>query len=360
MNRTPLNKKTDRRHEILRQSQNPIRKKIFFSILIISLIIVSLIIGFFYYQNYVGPSKSLAVRIGDVEYSRGDLVNLLQAKQKQIEMLGGNFKTGKEVFEALNTVVEAEIIIKIAPEYEITATNEEIDNNIRKIFSPPGLENPTDSSQLEREFQERYNSFLNEIQLSEGEFRNEIKKNILREKFRKYISETIPKTYDQVRLHRIALANTDEIEIIKGKYYNLVNNSIDPEILRAAFKGIVREFSKSNAENLRKGGDLGWIPKGIYNIYDSTIFALEVGKLSPEIPNYDNDQQIYIFMVSEKQSDKELEPEDFEIIKNNALQDFLNEERKNHDIYAVLDNKIYQWIIDELNLTKKVTPTPDP
>ena len=103
-----------------------------------------------------------------------------------------------------------------------------------------------------------------------------------------------------------------------------------------------------------------YVPIPVVVVPNPTIFALEVGKLSPEIPNYDNDQQIYIFMVSEKQSDKELEPEDFEIIKNNALQDFLNEERKNHDIYAVLDNKIYQWIIDELNLTKKVTPTPDP
>ena len=34
--------------------------------------------------------------------------------------------------------------------------------------------------------------------------------------------------------------------------------------------------------------------------------------------------------------------------------------QKNHDVYAVLDNKIYQWIIDELNLTKKTTPTPGP
>ena len=360
MNRNPSNKKIDRRHEIVRQNQNPIRKKIFFSILMISITIIGLIIGFFYYQNYVGPSKSLAVRIGSVEYSRGDLVNLLQAKQKQIEMLGGNFKTGKEVFEALNTVVESEIIIKIAPQYDITATNEEIDNSIRKIFSPVGLENSTDPSQIEREFQERYNSFLNEIQLSENKFRNEIKKNILREKFRKYISETISTTSEQVRLHRIALANTDEIEIIKGKYYNLVKNSSDPEILSSAFKGIVREFSKSSAENLRKGGDLGWVPKGIYTIYDPTIFALEAGKLSPEIPNYDNDQQIFIFMVSEKQSDRELDPEDFEVVKNNALQDFLNKERKNHEVYAVLTSEIYQWIIDELKLTKQVTETPSP
>jgi len=65
-------------------------------------------------------------------------------------------------------------------------------------------------------------------------------------------------------------------------------------------------------------------------------------------------------MVSEKQSDRELDPKNFEIIKNNTLQDYLNKERKNHDIYAVLNSEIYQWIIDELLLTKKITPISNP
>lgn len=354
------NKKGDRRQEIVRQNQNPIRKRILLIIIILSIIIISNIIGFSYYKSYVSPTKSLAISIGEVEYTRGDLVKLLQAKQKQIEILDGNFKTGKEIFEAFNTIVESEIIVKIAPGFGITATSEEVDSEIRRIFSPAQLESSTDSSQIEREFQEKYNSFLNEIQLNEDQFRNEIKKNILREKFRKYISETIPTTSEQVRLHRIALINTDEIKIIKGKYNNLIKNSSDPEVLRSAFKEIVREFSKSSPENLRKGGELGWIPKGVYNIYDPTIFALEIGELSTEIPNYDNEQQIFIFMVSEKQSDRELDPKNFEIIKNNTLQDYLNKERKNHDIYAVLNSEIYQWIIDELLLTKKITPISNP
>ena len=191
------NKKGDRRQEIVRQNQNPIRKKVFFSIIILSIIIISLIIGFFYYQSYVSPSKSLAIRIGNVEYTRGDLVKLLQAKQKQIEMLGGNFKTGKEILEAFNTIVESEIIVKIAPGFGIITTTEEVDNEIHRIFSPARSENSTASSQIEREFQEKYNSFLNEIQLNEDQFRNEIKKNILREKFRKHISETISTTSHQ-------------------------------------------------------------------------------------------------------------------------------------------------------------------
>ena len=65
-------------------------------------------------------------------------------------------------------------------------------------------------------------------------------------------------------------------------------------------------------------------------------------------------------MISEKQADRELDAVNFEIIKNNALQDYLNKERKNHDVYAVLDSEIYQWIIDELKLTKTITPTSNP
>ena len=134
----------------------------------------------------------------------------------------------------------------------------------------------------------------------------------------------------------------------------------DPESLRLSFKDLVREFSRDDREAVRQGGDLGWSPRGIYREYDDLIFELEVGQLSQQVPNFDNPQEIFFFMVSEVQGDRPLEPEDLDVLKTRALSEWLNEERPNHEVFAELNSDIYAWLIEQLKLTTTITPTPAP
>ena len=64
----------------------------------------------------------------------------------------------------------------------------------------------------------------------------------------------------------------------------------------------------------------------------------------------------YFFMVSERAPARELSPASRDALKVRALQDWLNEERKNYDVWSKFDSYIYNWMIEQLQLTTSSTP----
>ena len=357
---SPSTARTDRRREISLRRRDPKKRLLAYSVIGFALVVIAGFAVAAIMVKFVLPHKELVVRVDDVKYTRGDIVKLLQAKQKQVELLGGSFRSGREVFQALQDLIETEMIAQVAPRHGITVSEEEIDQSIRFLFIPRVGNAEVAPRQLEREFQDRYSSFLNELRLSKSDFRDQIRKQLLRERFRQFTGESVLDTAKQVRLHRIVLSPQDQLEIIRGKFEDLVDGRSDPESLRLSFKDLVREFSRDDREAVRQGGDLGWSPRGIYREYDDLIFELEVGQLSQQVPNFDNPQEIFFFMVSEVQGDRPLEPEDLDVLKTRALSEWLNEERPNHEVFAELNSDIYAWLIEQLKLTTTITPTPAP
>ena len=351
--------RVDRRRELSLKRRDPKRRRLAYLLIGVLLVVVAGISIAAYSIKFVFPNRELIVRVNDVAYTRGDLVKLLAAKQAQFELLGSTFKSGREIFEALQQLIETEMIATVAPDYGVSVSEEEVDEEIRRLFTSRGGGDVA-PAQLEREFAERYGAFLNEIQLSRTEFREEIRKQLLRERFKQYIGESVPEIVPQVRVHRIVLDPRDELDLIREKYDDLRDSSIDPEHIRAVFKVIVREFSRDDSEIIRKGGDLGWAPRGVFKEYDDLIFSLEVGELSLQVPNFNNPEQIYFFLVSEKDEARQVDPENLDRLKTKALQDWLNDERANHEVYAQLDSDIYAWMLDQLRLTTTITPTAIP
>ena len=354
--------RVDRRRELSLKRRDPKRRRLAYLLIGVLLIVVAGISIAAYSIKFVFPNRELIVRVNDVAYTRGDLVKLLAAKQAQFELVGNTFKSGREVFEALQQLIETEMIATVAPEHGVTVSEEEIDEEIRRLFTPSAGNADIAPGQLEREFEERYGAFVNEIQLSRTEFREEIRKQLLRERFKQYIGESVPEVLPQIRVHRIVLDPRDDLDLVRQKYDDFRDSSVDPEHIRTAFKAIVREFSRDNAEVVRRGGDLGWAPKGVFKEYDDLIFSLDVGELSLQVPNFNNPEQIYFFLVSEKDDARQVDPVNLDRLKTKALQDWLNDERANHEVYAQLDSDIYAWMLGQLRLTTTITPTaiPDP
>ena len=280
--------RVDRRRELSLKRRDPKRRRLAYLLIVVLLIVVAGISIAAYSIKFVFPNRELIVRVNDVAYTRGDLVKLLAAKQAQFELVDTPFKSGREIFEALQQLIETEMIATVAPEHGVSVSEEEVDEEIRRLFTPSGGDGDVAPAQLEREFQERYGAFLNEIQLSRTEFREEIRKQLLRERFKQYIGESVPKVLPQARVHRIVLNPRDDLDLVRQKYDDLRDSSTDPEHIRAVFKAIVREFSRDHAEIVRKGGDLGWAPRGVFKEYDDLMFSLEVGELSLQAPNFDN------------------------------------------------------------------------
>ena len=358
--RVPSRRSRLGRRRVERQSPQDRRKRrVAVGVIGFLLLIITGVLVAGYVVIFVLPPRQLVVRVDDTEYTRGDMVKLLRVTQKRAETLGVRFDLGTDVFRELQNLIEIEIIAQSAPRFGVTVTDAEIDADISDLLLPSVEASAVvGSAELEREFRERYKQFLNEIQLSEGEFRDLRRRSILREKFRQFIGESVPNVTEQVHLHRIIMSVEDEVDIMLVKYKDLAGDSTDAEVFQEAFKEVVREFSRDLPEIVRQGGDRGWVPRGRFPDNEDSFFDLEVGKLSDPGRSDEDERQVFFFMISERETARELDPENKDVLKTRALQDWINEERDNHDVYAVFNSEIYTWIVEQLQIT--AAPTPEP
>ena len=323
------------------------------------LLVVTGIVVAGYVIIFVLPPQQLIVRVDDVVYTRGDMVKLLRLRQRSMELSDTQgLRTSDDVFEALQLIVENEVISQAAPADGISVSRDEIDNQIRARIAPSPNESIGKSdAQIEREFRERHRQFLNQAQVSETEHRDLIRKAILREKYRQFVGDQVPAFAEQVYLHRIAMGGQDEIDIMQTKLIDLIGDDKSPEHIRNVVRQIAREFS-SDQETYQSAGELGWTPLGIHEDYEDRFWDLEPGESSDPSPNVENPQVVFFFLISERAENQEVSRRDRETLKTRALQMWVNQERQNHDVYATFNSDIYAWFIEQLRISSMATPTP--
>ncbi len=357
---TPRRIITARRKQLAQLQRNVKRRRLVLAISGVAMLLVLGVIISGYVVAFVLPPSQLVVRVDDVSYTRGDMVKLMRIKQRQAEFLGSEFQLSDEVFRTLQLLLENEIIAQAAPSYGIAVSDEEIDDYVRRLLEPRAGVSP-DPDQRERDFRETYRSYLNTLQIIEDEHRQLTRKTLLREKFRIFIGDNVPRVADQVHVHRLVMLPGDEIDIMQTKLNDAVRDiKDDPLALAQAFRDIVREFSRDDPEIVRLGGNLGWVPKGVFREFDRQLFdpALQPGQLVGPLEHPDLRNQSFFFMISEKAEARQVEPHNRNALMSVALEDWLSGERPNHEVYAVMNSQVHDWVIAQLGITSRVTPTP--
>ena len=351
------------RRRIISEPSPEERRRRRLALIIIGALIVT-IIGIVvagYVIIFVLPPQQVIVRVGDVSYTRGDMVKLLRLRQKTLELTQAQgLRNSDDIFQALQLIVENEIISQAAPGHGISVSEEEVDNRVRTTMAPSQAESLGKSdAQIEREFSERYRQFLNTTQVSREEHRGLVRRAILREKFRQYVGDRVPAYGEQVYVHRIGMSQQDEVDIMLTKLSDTIGDDKSPQNIQFAVSLVSKEFS-SDQMTVQSGGDLGWVPLGIHEDYERVFWDLEIGEMSDPIPNVDNPDIIYFFMVSDRDGNREIDRRSRDQLKTRALQMWVNEERQNHDVYASFNSDIYAWFVEQLRLTIVITPTPEP
>ncbi|MCH7652277.1 MAG: SurA N-terminal domain-containing protein, partial [Chloroflexi bacterium] len=316
----------DRRSEMTRIQHVKRRRRYAFAVIGGLMLVIVGILFAGYFVVFVRPPQQLVVRVNDVSYSRGDMVKILRMRQRALEQTGERIDNSIDIFQALQLIVENEIISQTAPSLGITTSDEEVKEQIRLSVAQLSGTNAFGKStdQQEREFSEQYGRFLNESQMSEEEHQSIIRRVILREKVRQFLGDSVPLVAKQYHIYRLTMQSGDELSIMHTKYNDMVRTSTDPILLGEAFKNITREFSRESAESVRVGGNLGWIPLGVLAEYDDEISKLEIGELSDPIRNRDQQDQLFVFMVSETDEFRDIKPDHREVLKNNALNTWVN------------------------------------
>ena len=152
----------------------------------------------------------------------------------------------------------------------------------------------------------------------------------------------------------------DEIDVMQVKLKDLVGESTSPQAIGRAVKKVVREFSRDAPDVIRNGGDLGWVPRGVYQDYQDVFFNLEMGKLSRPVQVMRMPGSFYLFVVSEREVARALDGKQRDALKTVALQSWLYDQPSRHDVDADFNSDVYGWVVEQMQLSTMVVPTPEP
>jgi hypothetical protein len=300
---------------------------IIITVLVILLILV--IIGISYYPTYIAPFRITVVSVDDVNIRMDYFIKRCKA-------------AGSDPMYMLTQIAQ-ELTIKLeAPIYGLKVTPEAIEQALREM-AQGASENITDS-----EFKEWYRQRLNEVGLSNSEYRDIIGTGLLSSYFYDYLTERMPTAIEQIHLHVILLDTEEEAIEVKAR--------LDKG---EKFADLAKELSL-DALSRDNGGDLGWVPQNaIYeSMYDSIIFDLDINTISEPLAYYDSSVQdytspayvnYYLFMVSEKADAREVDEKYLTTVKNKFFEGWLSQSMGLHKISFRgfnngFDSETYAWI----------------
>jgi parvulin-like peptidyl-prolyl isomerase len=206
--------------------------------LAIYVIVVVLIIGIPYYRNVLAPRHRTILQVGDTFYTTQDLIKRLRLNPPE---------SGTDQLESatrlLQEMMNLELIRQEALKQKIVITEQALNREIqRRVMAPAAGE---------EKFEDRYKAMLRRIGLKEKEYRAWVELDIYRGLLFQNFLEKMPRKAEQIHLLAIITAAGNKAESVrtrlqKGEDFNrlAVEASMDPE-------------------SARKGGEIGWIPKGV-------------------------------------------------------------------------------------------------
>ena len=187
-------------------SKRRIKSKLLLIVLILFALLTIVPIANYFIQVKL-PYEKTALKVGQTNFTRENVVDFIIFNQRLSEEQGVNFDLGSSLFESLQLIAENEIAFLSAAEYGLVVDQWEIDE---AFFIRLGFFNDfdIDTDEAQEAFNEKKLQFLNQIQLSEDSYQDIVRKGLFREKLRRELSREIP----SIQLHKyIYEISLDEI-----------------------------------------------------------------------------------------------------------------------------------------------------
>ena len=339
------------------------RKKFTIGIGIVSLVVIGGLVGYGFYDAYIAPTKVLAARVDDKTYTQGDLVKRVRLMQSVAAATEQSFELGRAPFQVLMEMAEAEVIRRGSPPLGVQVSDEDVEAQLRRQFSPnvpPGQE--SSEGQLEREYKENYKNFLNLNHLSNNDFRQIVEEQIYRSRLRQKLGEQVPSSTEQVEVNWIKILSAADVPTGATP----PNPGVIMERLEEEDFAIVATEFNSDTIFSNRGGYVGWVPKGAFPDLDPVFFgegedpSIPLHQISD--PIFSSDNSIYILQVVGGPEVREVSALMREQMKNVALDSWIKQQQEigtSEGWWEVKFNSdIYAWVIDQVRqAAPRTTPS---
>lgn len=376
----------DRRIRRVRQQSTLTKNRLALAFLSIGLLVIAGVAVAYWYTQLYRPPRVEAAVVNEVQFNQGDLVKrvrMIQAGQgytgafvdltsilrvlynPDIEITSGPFGLGW---------VQMELLKQFGPEYGVVITENDIDDTIRAIFTPdPTPGEIVTEDQQEREYRERYASYLNFNRISEADFRRLVEERLYFYEMREAIGAGVPTETEHLELYWLRTPiRPDPALGDPAKYQDL--QLIADRLEEEDFEAVAYEYSAVFDQRYTEpNGYVGWIPRGTYPSLETRLYggemanrqidALEIGEISEP---WDSSGFMYFMKVVDGPEVREVEPKWTERLKDIALQTWLEEKFEEGTseewVRVKYDSRIYAWAAEQLRQTaeQKRGQTPVP
>jgi len=295
-----------------------------------------------WYWVYQVPLKAPIIRVNDQTVSVEYLLNLCLM----------NSSAPTDTMSMIQSIIYDLIVEQVAaqPPYNIHITEAQIDQGLRAeansyyygtdtTDTTTTTTTPSDTtatmttsttttqSVTDAEYNEWYRQQLNKSQLSNAQFRDLEKVNLIENQLTDYLEARMPTTADQVHLYDIVCPDLTTAQDVQTR----INNGED-------FQTIAEEQSQ-DTNTASKGGDMGWIPlDALDSNLSSTAQNLPIGQVSAPVQTTTDAQAAesssdgsdtepyYLLMVTGKATGREIDPQYVSDLQQNLLQNWLSQE----------------------------------
>jgi parvulin-like peptidyl-prolyl isomerase len=289
--------------------------------IIASLLLVAVLagVGIFYYQTNVAPYRKVVLTV-DNQVVRMDYF------LKRVRM------ADDETTQTLQQLTYEQIVKTMAPQYNLTVSPSDVDSALKKEALSSGVDSSSEAA-----FQGWYAEKLSTTGLSDSEYRDMVESNLLAAKFQEYLSQDIPAKAEQVHLYTILTATSVEAEKARSRI-----------VAGEEFTAVASDISL-DTQTKSRGGELGWIPRGV-TPYDDVVFNLNIGQISDPVAvdaDSPGTSQYSIFKVTEKDPDRTIDAGPMGVLRSRAFYDWMLKQMPQHVKYSYsTDDQI--WVYSQL------------
>jgi len=298
-------------------------KRTGFIIVSVVIVLILVIVGVSYYQNYTAPFRLTVITVDDTSIRMDCFLKKARAAGVENPMV------------MLETLTKEQIIKLEAPGYGIEVTPEDVNQQLRRIAQG------NSGIISESEFKEWYRQQLNESGLSDSEYKEMATTGLLATRLHESLAERVPTIAEQVHVYMIQLEAYEDAEKVRARWE-----------AGEDFADLAREVSL-HGQSREKGGDVGWVPRGVMVPgLEYAAFNLSPGDVSEPLPT--GEGGYYLIMVSEKADARELDEDSLQKLRVGALEKWLLEEMKFHEIRwhgfnNGFDSETNAWIVWQLS-----------
>ncbi len=296
-----------------------------------------------YYDAYVAPMQIPMVKVNDTLFRMGDYVERMRFLEVESQAAGRRVDFGSDPFRMLDEMRDDELIRQGSPRMGVTASADEITSGIKdRLAALPRAGEQTTADELERNFQELYRQHLLQVNLSDEKYRRLMQANVLRRKLRESLSDRVPSVAEHAHVMGIKVDEIQQTEEVKKR------------LGTEDFGAVARQLS-SDFDSRENRGDLGWMPRrALDRALDQAAFEIPLNETSEPIFV---DRGFWIIRVLGREV-RTVEGKAKEKLKDRALLDWLEEERKQNTVEVYFDSDRYAYVIDKVREYRRPTAPP--